>query len=168
MAAGWSSTLHWFSGRGHIDNTNPPFPKVKKDTWDVNILLEYFVKLGPNESISNVNLLAGKLIMQLLLTQMCHSSEIVQLCLSCMRLLKGQVQFQLPKPTKTYTPKNASKSGCLQILTVIEFPGNPLLCPLTTLNSYIKCTKYRRGHINNLFVLVTVQEPCKQALQKMS
>ena len=81
-----------------------------------------------------------------------------------MRLLKGQVQFQLPKPTKTYTPKTASKTSHLQFLTIKEFPGNQLLCPLTTLNSYIKRTKYRRGHVDNLFVLVTVQEP-RQAAQ---
>ena len=101
--------------------------------------------------------------MQLLLTQMCCSSEIVQLRLSYMHLLKGQVQFQLPKPAKTYSPKTASKTGRIQTLTIKEFPGNQLLCPLTTLNSYIKCTKYRHGHIDNLFVLVTVKEPHQAA-----
>ena len=36
---------------------------------------------------------------------------------------------------------------------------NPLLCPLTTLLAYIDRTKYRRGKVDNLFVLVTTQQP---------
>ena len=89
-------------------NTNPPHIRRQSSTWDVNILLDYFVKLGPNSKIEKINILAGKLVLQLLLTQMCRSGEVAQLQLSSMRLLQGAVQFQLMKPTKTYSVQNAS------------------------------------------------------------
>ena len=54
-------------------NVNPPSVQCQPSTWDVNILLEYFVKLGPNHKISKVNSLARKLILQILLTQICQS-----------------------------------------------------------------------------------------------
>ena len=140
-------------------NTNPPHIRRQSSTWDVNILLDYLVKLGPNSKIEKINILAGKLVLQLLLTQMCRSGEVAQLQLSSMRLLQGAVQFQLMKPTKTYSVQNASAAKRLQLMTIKEFEANPLLCPLTTLLSYIECTKFRRGNVDNLFVLVTTQQP---------
>ena len=44
-------------------------------------------------------------------------------------------------------------------MTIKEFEANPLLCPLTTLLSYIEQTKFRHGNVDNLFVLVTTQQP---------
>ena len=140
-------------------NTNPPHIRHQSSTWDVNILLDYLVKLGPNSKIEKINILAGKLVLQLLLTQMCRSGEVAQLQLSSMRLLQGAVQFQLMKPTKTYSVQNAGAAKRLQLMTIKEFEANPLLCPLTTLLSYIECTKFRRGNVDNLFVLVTTQQP---------
>ena len=70
-------------------NTNPPKICRADSTWDMNILLDYFVSLGLNSSIKCTNRLAGKLALQLLLTQMSRSSEIAQLQLSTMRLLPG-------------------------------------------------------------------------------
>ena len=117
------------------------------------------MKLGPNHKISKVNSLAGKLILQILLTQMCRSGEVAQLKLTCMRLLQGAVQFHLQKPTKTLTVKSITAVRKLQIMTIKKFEGNPLLCPLTTLLAYIDRTKFRRGTVSHLFVLCTTQEP---------
>ena len=44
-------------------------------------------------------------------------------------------------------------------MTVKEFSGNPLLCPLSTLLAYIDRTKFKRGSVDQLFVLMTTQEP---------
>ena len=140
-------------------NTNPPHIHRQSSTWDVNVLLEYFIKLGPNPKIAKINVLAGKLILQLLLTQMCHSGEVAQLQLSTMCLLQGAVQFQLLKPTKTYSVKNASSAKKLQLMTIREFEGNELLCLLMTLLAYIERTKFRRGQVDNLFVLHTTHQP---------
>ena len=65
-------------------NTHPPGVMRPGSTWDVNVLLDYFVKLGPNEKITKSNILGGKLVLQLLLTQLCHSSEVAQLQMSMM------------------------------------------------------------------------------------
>ena len=121
--------------------------------------MDYFVKLGPNRKIDKVNILAGKLVLQILLSQMCRSGEVAQLQLSTMRLLQGAVQFQLMKPTKTYSVQNMGAVKKLQLMTIKEFEVNPLLCPLTTLLAYIDRTKYRSGKVDNLFVLVTTQQP---------
>ena len=140
-------------------NTNPPQVCKHNSTWDVNILLNHFVKMGPNTGIV-VNKLGGKLALQLLLTQMCRSGAIAQLKLSCMRLLKGGMEFDLPKLTKTFTAKT-SKLNCsrLQCMKIQPYGDNPLLCPLTILMCYIEHTKFCRGNVDKLFVLVTTQKP---------
>ena len=128
-------------------------------TWDVNILLDYFIKLGPNESITKSNVLGGKLVLQLLLTQMCQSGEVTQLQLSTLRVLQGVVQFKLTKPTKTFTARNQNVKSSIQLMKIKEFEGNPLLCLVKTLMAYIKCTRFKRQNVDHLFVLVTTQEP---------
>ena len=76
-----------------------------------------------------------------------------------MRLMQGAVQFQLTKPSKSYTACNCNNSKKLQIITIKAFEGDWLLCPLDTLMAYLEKTKYRRDEIDNLFVLVTTQNP---------
>ena len=38
-------------------NTHPPTVLRPGSTWDINVLLDYFVKLGPNEKITKSNIL---------------------------------------------------------------------------------------------------------------
>ena len=76
-----------------------------------------------------------------------------------MRLMQGGVQFHLQKPTKTYSVQSERRGKKLQLMTVKEFTGNSLLCPLTTLLAYIDRTKYKRGAVDNVLLLMTTQEP---------
>ena len=65
------SSAQWFLIDKYVAaalNTNPPHIKRQNSTWDVNILLDYFVKLGPNWKIAKTNTLAAKLVLQILLT----------------------------------------------------------------------------------------------------
>ena len=140
-------------------NVHPPQVHRPTSTWDVNILLDYFVKLGPNESITKSNVLGGKLVLQLLLTQMCRSGEVTQLQLSTLHVLQGAVQFKLTKPTKTFTARNQNVKSSIQLMKIKEFAGNPLLCPVKTLMAYIEHTRFKRQNVDHLFVLVTTQEP---------
>ena len=149
-------------------NKHPPHVHRQSSTWDVNILLDYFIKLGPNAKIAKINVLAGKLILQLLLTQMCRSGEVAQLQLSTMRLLQGAVQFQLLKPTKTYTAKTAPLSTKLQLMTIREFEGNELLCPLTTLLSYIERTKFKRGQVDMFLFYVQLNSHSQRPAPQLS
>ena len=146
-------------------NLAPLQMKHQENTWDVNVLLDYFVKLGPNLQIKQINVLAGKLALQLLLTQACRSVEICQIELSTMTLLQGGVQFRLRHPTKTFTASTCTRNSKLQLLSVKEFLPNRLLCLVTTLLDYIEITKPWRGSVDNLFVLMTTQEP-RPATQK--
>ena len=140
-------------------NLNPPKILKPTSTWDVNILLDHFVQMGPNEKFKSVNRLGGKLMLQLLLTQMRRSGEIAQLQLSTMRLLQGAMEFELTTPTKTFNPRNQGHTSKLQRITVCKFEGDSLLCPLTTLLAYLEMTRHRRGWVDHLFVLVTTQTP---------
>ena len=140
-------------------NVQPPQVLRPTSTWDVNILLDYFIKLGPNESITKRNVLGGKLVLQLLLTQMCQSGEVTQLQLSTLRVLQGAVQFKLTKPTKTFTARNQNVKSSIQLMKIKEFEGNPLLCPVKTLMAYIEQTRFKRQNVDHLFVSVTTQEP---------
>ena len=60
-------------------NKRPPVITRPNVTWDVNILLDHFIKMGPNEEIFETNTLGGKLFLQLLISQMCRTGEVAQL-----------------------------------------------------------------------------------------
>ena len=139
-------------------NVKPPKIKCQENTWDVNVLLDYFVKLGPNSRLC-INILAGKLVLQLLLSQACRAIEICQIQLSTMKLIQGGVQFCLCEPTKTYTASTCTRNAKLQLLSVKEFVPNKLLCPVSTLLDYTEATKCKCGSVDNLFILMTTQEP---------
>ena len=119
--------------------------------------------MGPNMSIKRINDLAGKLVLQLLLTQACRAGEIAQLQLSTMQLIPGGVQFYLNKPTKTFTATTYKNTSKLQLMSVKEFRPNILLCPVATLLAYIDCTKHKRDNVDELFILMTTQEARKAA-----
>ena len=124
-------------------NENPPIKKTPETTWDINIVLDYLVKLGSNEDILDCNILGGKVVLLLLLSQMCRSGDLLQLKLSSLSLKQGAVSFVLQKPTKTFNKSTFSRSEKLQHMTVKAFGENPLLCPLKAL--YVKKTRHRRG-----------------------
>ena len=137
-------------------------PKIAKGdlTWDVNVLLDHFIRMGPNEKISELNTLGGKLALQILISQMCRTNEVAQLRLSTMKYVQNAVEFELLENTKTVRPNMSSAQvRNLQRMKIKEFQGHPLLCPLRTLLHYIERTRSRRGHVDKLFVLVTTQIP---------
>ena len=128
-------------------------------TWDINVLLDHLVHMGPNMEIKKINHLGGKLALLLLITQACCLGEFSQLQLSTLQLIEGGVQFYLNNPTKTFGPGTYKQTGRLQLMSVKEFPENPLLCPVDTLLAYMKRTHNRRQQVDNLFVVITTQEP---------
>ena len=111
-----------------------------EDNWDVNILLNYFVQLGPNSQILDCKVWGGgaKLLLQILITQMCHSCEASQLQLSTLRVIPDGVEFTLLNPTKTYNHKTYKGTKKLKVMTIKPFSGHQCLCPLDTLMAYIE------------------------------
>ena len=149
-------------------NKRPPSITTPNKTWDVNILLDHFIKMGPNEEILETNTLGGKLFLQLLISQMCRTCEIAELRLSTMKILQGAVEFELIEPTKTSRPSlPIGQRKNLQRVTIREFLGHPLLCPLKTLMAYISRTKHIRHHVDRLFILVTTQIPQKASRETL-
>ena len=139
-------------------NDNPPISRKASETWDVCILLVHLIKLGCNYNLSFSDI-SGKLFVQLLLTQMCQSSEVAQLDLSQMRIYKDELEFVLQHPTKTFNMKNYRTAQGLQTMSICKFEGNPLLCPMTTLLAYIEHTRGYRKSVSKVFVLVTSGSP---------
>ena len=139
-------------------NTNPPKAKRPVVTWDINVLLDHLVQMGQNMEIKKINHLGGKLALLLLITQACRLGEVSQLQLSTLQLIEGGVQFYLNNPTKTFGPGTYKQTSRLQLMSVKEFPENPLLCPVDTLLAYMKRTHIWRQQVDNLFVVVTTQE----------
>ena len=149
-------------------NKRPPVTTRPNVTWDVNVLLDHFIKMGPNEEILETNTLGGKLFLQLLISQMCCTGEAAQLHLSTMKILQGTVEFELIEPTKTSQPSlPIGQRKNLQRMKIKEFRGHPLLCPLKTLMSYIDRTKHVRCHVDMLFILVTTQIPRKASRETL-
>ena len=136
-------------------NIYPLIPMKIEDNWDVNILLDYFVKLGPNSQILDCNVLGGKLLLQILITQMCHSCEAAQLQLSTLQVIPDGVEFTLLNPTKMYNHKTNKGAKKLQVMIIKPFSGHPCLCPLDTLMTYIERTKPMHQKVDKLFALVT-------------
>ena len=130
-------------------NQRPPCVK-DNITWDVNILLRHLINLGENDKLT-AQVLGGKLMLLILLSTMCRSQEAMQINLQLMARFHDGVTFNLPTPTKTYTPNNVQPG--LQKLTLLKLDSVPLLCPVKTLDDYLVKTKEGR-FFSDIFVLM--------------
>ena len=75
-------------------NAVPPIPRQNPGTWDVNIILDYFVDLGENKTLT-VNQLAGKSLILILLSTMCHSGKLLYFKITNMTVVRGGLEFLL-------------------------------------------------------------------------
>ena len=132
-------------------NKNPPIPTAKPNTWDVNVLLDYFAQLDNNDKLS-CNDLAGKMISLLLLAKMCRILEIMSLKKSRMSILWGGIEFILDKLTKTYTHRNYKDQAGLQCFTIPSFAGNKKLCPVRAVLDYLNRTAFFRNKVDDLVI----------------
>ena len=133
-------------------NEKPPIPKSKPFAWDINIVLDYLVKMGSNLDLPYIRL-AGKTVLLILLSSMCRLTEVRQFKLSQMAFGLNGITVKLLKPTKTVNFRNAHFRQDLQSLEIQKFPGNALLCPVTAIQDYINITANCRGLVDELFVL---------------
>ena len=141
-------------------NEKPPVPRSQPFAWDVNIVLEYFLKLGPNKFLPYITLV-GKTILLIMLSSMCRLAEIRQLKISQMAFGLRGITVKLLKLTKTVNFKNCNMRNHLQNMEILRFAGNPLLCPVSTITDYMTITSHCRGYVDELFVLF--QKPSKAA-----
>ena len=119
-------------------NLRPPLPKYST-TWDVDVLLSFIEKLGPNGSLSPKDL-SQKLGILLTLTAMHRVSEVVAHDRRFRQFSPEGVSLQLPELIKkTKVGQNLKTSFHA------SFPNNPNLCVVQCLQEYERRTLSFRG-----------------------
>ena len=123
-----------------VFNKRPLIPhRNRMVMWNVDVVLDYFVTAGSNESIP-LNDLAGKISMLVMLSTMCRLSDVAQLNTKNMTETSDLVEFRLDTPTKTFTEYNMASGGTgLQTLTLNRFEDKRL-CPVEAILTYIART----------------------------
>ena len=145
---------HFITG---LFNLFPPPIQRPKDIWDVNIVLAYWDKQPCNADLP-LMLLSQKTVVLLCISTMRRKCEL--LCIRTDNILyyPNSMVFPLDSFPKTYSLRNRVEGLCY--LTVRKFPDNPNICPLLTLQHYIKhICMLRQGTYK---VFITTQAPYRQ------
>ena len=130
-----------------IFNSRPPLPRYTS-TWDVDIVLKYLSLLPENEALQ-LPMLTHKLAMLLALTNANRCSELAALDLQFCSVQSEGVHFTIPGLTKT------RRTGPPKEVSFMCFKQNKKICPVTTLNAYLRRTKdLRDPGVTILFISV--------------
>ncbi|XP_047992316.1 uncharacterized protein LOC125231019 isoform X1 [Leguminivora glycinivorella] len=127
----------------------PPTPKYNI-TWDPSIVLNYLKGLYPNEVIS-LEQLTHKVVMLLALTTGHRVQTLSLIKINNIQFTHEGVQIFIPDLIKT-----SGKNSKQPLLNLKIFSNKIEVCPVTTLNSYIKRTQSIRD-TNSL--LITHKKP---------
>ena len=130
-----------------------PFPRPRT-IWDVNQVLDYFRNQPDNTKLSLMQL-SVKLVLLLLLSSFRRKSELLALHLDHKFFFPGKVLFALINPPKTKIDA-LRRARHLAYFPVTAFSAEPDLCPLNTLNHYLKRTASIRS---TRFLLIQTQNP---------
>ena len=125
---------HFITG---IFNRNPPPPKPVTDIWDVNVVLSYLDKLPPTQHLP-LMLLTMKTILLVLISTMRRRADVIQIRRDNILFLPNAISFPLDIFPKTYTLTNRVED--LRFVTLKTFPQNKNLCPVHTIQYYIRKT----------------------------
>ena len=138
----------------NIFNRNPPIPKRPRlITWNVDIALDFLQQWDDNQKLQ-LNDLAGKISLLILLSTMCRISDVAQLDMATSTATDSSLEFRLQNPTKCFTENNMAFGGTnLQTLVLRKFEESKL-CPVSAINTYIARTSCFRGETSKLFVIV--------------
>ena len=132
-------------------NVRPPQPKYVM-MWDVDLVLQHFCSLGPNDSLSDKQLTL-KLSMLLALPSAGRSSDLRALDLRYMTITDTSIVFELGRLTKS----RRKGQGPIK-LTFHAFVDKPLLCVVSALLCYKERTSgWRIGTSKNQLLLSFVK-----------
>lgn len=120
----------------------PPTPKYNI-TWDPGVVLNYIKGWYPNEVIS-LEQLTHKVVMLLALTTGHRVQTLSLVKINNIQFTYDSVQIFIPDLIKT-----SGKNSKQPLLYLRKFSNKIEICPVTTLNSYIKRTQHIR---NTLFI----------------
>ena len=139
-------------------NLHPLPPRPMKDIWDVNQVLAYWDAQPPSCDLP-LMILSQKTVILLLISTMRRRSDIMGMRVDNFYAQPNTLVFPLLTFPKTFSINNP-RDDMLRHILVKKFADNPQVCPLLTLQHYIKRTRaIRQSH--NLFV--TTQSPFKAA-----
>ncbi len=80
-------------------NKKPPIPKYT-GFWDVNLVINYIISLGPDKELS-LSTLSSKLAMLLALSSLCRVSELASIVRDSIVIDDEQAKFALSAPRKS-------------------------------------------------------------------
>ena len=133
-----------------VFNVNPPRPKYQ-DTWDVNVVLLHLQGLGPDVDLSDLQL-TRKLAMLLALTTASRASEVQGLNIEYMSDKGDQIDFTIPKLTKTRRPGMKPVSIMLR-----SYPEHEALDVVHCVRVYLRRTvEWRTTRDQHELLLVSV------------
>ena len=134
-----------------VSNQRPPLPKYCC-IWDVEQVLSFIRSLPPNQELTT-KMITLKLTILLALSAIHRCSEIKALDLKWLSRSNGTISFQFGSRVKH------SKRGKLPPpVTYYPMTTEPNLCPVTTLNHYIKHTsEWRTDETESQLLLSTVK-----------
>lgn len=134
-------------------NLNPPEPKYDS-TWDVSKVFRLFHKWGRNSKLTLLKL-SQKLTVLLLLCTAHRGQTIWRMHLSGMGITDCGVKFRMKHQLKHNKPGEP-----LSTIKVVEYPEDPIICPVRCLKEYIYRTKPLRKGVDQL--LITSRKPHEQ------
>ena len=136
-------------------NLFPAPPKLLKDIWDVNDVLLYWDRLPMSEDLP-LMLLSQKTVILILISSMRRRGELLHMNIDNIVYAPNSMTFLLDTYPKTYCLLNRQEQ--LHFVTVRKFPENRNICPMYTLQMYLKRTSVlRMPSTKKLFI--TTQHP---------
>ena len=128
-----------------VFNARPPIPRYSS-TWDVQTVLNYLEKMENPDKLS-LKLLTLKTVFIMAITRPSRSADLSQLDKERMRWGNDGVSF-LP----TTLAKQSRQGKPIKEFFFPSFPPVPALCPVKTLQGYLRKTEPLRGVESRLFV----------------
>ena len=131
-------------------NLYPAPPKVLKDIWDVNDILAYWDSLPVSEDLP-LMLLSQKTAILILISTMRRRGELLYMNIDNIIYAPDSMTFPLDAYPKTYCLANCQEQLCF--ITVHKFLENWNICPMYTLQMYLKQTSVlRKPFTTKLFI----------------
>lgn len=141
-----------------VFNIRPPLPRYQS-TWDVGSVLTYLKGLFPLEDL-DLRSLSMKLVALLALCSAQRAQALVNLNLDNMSVNGSSVSFIITSLMKT--------SKLKKVVTTVSFEKyvSKELCPVYTMNHYIKRTKKLRKSRNLIVSFRTFDKICTSTLAR--
>ncbi|XP_045023289.1 uncharacterized protein LOC116935744 isoform X2 [Daphnia magna] len=132
-------------------NKMPPAPKYA-GFWDVNLVINYIISLGPNDGLS-LAALSSKLAVLLALSSLCRVSELANIVKDSIVIDDEQAKFSLSAPRKS------QRASPLQVITLKKLHPVSLACPVETLKQYISVSEQFRVRAKARLLLLGLRPP---------